>query len=79
MPRVVTLSVVVPLFDERENFPTLYRRLSDSLSALGVEYELVFVNDGSTDRTPELLDRLAEDDPRVRPIHLSRNFGTKPP
>ena len=75
MPRVVTLSVVVPLFDERENLPTLYRRLSDSLSALGVEYELVFVNDGSTDRTPELLDRLAEDDPRVRPIHLSRNFG----
>ena len=75
MHRVVTLSAIVPLFDERENLPTLYRRLSDSLSALGVEYELVFVNDGSTDRTPELLDQLAEDDPRVRPIHLSRNFG----
>ena len=75
MPRVVTLSAVVPLFDERENLPTLYRRLSDSLASLGIDYELVFVNDGSADGTPELLDQLAEDDPRVRPIHLSRNFG----
>ena len=75
MPRVVTLSAVVPLFDERENLPALYRRLSDSLAALGIDYELVFVNDGSADGTPELLDQLAEDDPRVRPIHLSRNFG----
>ena len=75
MPRVVTLSAVVPLFDERENLPALYRRLSDSLAALGIEYELVFVDDGSTDGTPELLDQLSEDDPRVRPIHLSRNFG----
>ena len=75
MPRVVTLSAVVPLFDELENLPALHRRLSDSLTALGIEYELVFVNDGSSDGTPELLDQLAEDDPRVRPIHLSRNFG----
>jgi len=75
MPPVVTLSAVVPLFDEQENLPVLYRRLSASLSALGIEYELVLVNDGSADGTPGLLDRLAEDDPRVRPIHLSRNFG----
>ena len=75
MPSVVTLSAVVPLLDEQENLAHLYRRLSDSLSALGIEFELVLVDDGSTDGTPELLDRLAEDDPRVRPIHLSRNFG----
>ncbi len=75
MPSIVTLSAVVPLFDEQENLASLYRRLSDSLSALGIDYELVLVNDGSADGTPELLDQLAEDDPRVRPIHLSRNFG----
>ena len=75
MPSVVTLSAVVPLLDEQENLAHLHRRLSDSLSALGIEFELVLVDDGSTDGTPELLDRLAEDDPRVRPIHLSRNFG----
>src|SRR5271166_6335232 len=38
-------------------------------------FELVLVNDGSSDRTPELLDRIAAADPRVRVIHLSRNFG----
>ena len=75
MPRVVTLSAVVPLFDERENLPALHRRLTDSLSALGVDFELVFVDDGSRDGTSDLIDRLAEGDPRVRPVHLSRNFG----
>ncbi len=75
MPWVVTLSAVVPLFDEQESLPLLHRRLTDSLAALGVEFELVYVNDGSRDDTPELLDRLAEADPHVRPIHLSRNFG----
>jgi dolichol-phosphate mannosyltransferase len=72
---VVTLSAVVPLFDEQDNLPELHRRLSDTLSALGVEYELVLVNDGSTDRTRDLLQHLAALDPRVVPVHLSRNFG----
>lgn len=75
MPKSVTLSVVVPLFDEQENLPTLHARLAQSIAALGVEYEFVFVNDGSRDGTPEWIDRLAEEDARVRPLHLSRNFG----
>jgi len=75
MPRAVTLSAVVPLFDEQENLPALHARLSESFAESGIDYELVFVNDGSTDGTPEMLDRLAEEDDRVRPIHLSRNFG----
>jgi dolichol-phosphate mannosyltransferase len=74
-PAAVTLSAVVPLFDEQENLPELYRRLTDTFAALGVEYELVFVNDGSRDRTPHLVTHLAALDPRVRPLHLSRNFG----
>lgn len=74
-PDAPTVSAVVPLFDERENLPELYRRLTDTLAALGVEYELVLVNDGSTDGTAELLDAYAAADDRVRVMHLSRNFG----
>ena len=71
----VTLSAVVPVFDEQDTLPELHRRLTDTLTALGVEYELLFVNDGSRDRTPELLNRLAASDAHVVPLHLSRNFG----
>jgi dolichol-phosphate mannosyltransferase len=75
VPPPVTLSVVAPLFDEQEALPELYRRLTDTLCSLGVEYELVLVNDGSRDRTRGLLDALARSDGRVKPLHLSRNFG----
>lgn len=70
-----TVSAVVPLFDERDNLPELYRRLTATLSGLGVEYEIVLVNDGSTDGTAALLDDLAAADRSVRVLHLSRNFG----
>jgi len=69
------VSVVVPLFDEQENLGGLYRRLTAVLSALEVHYEVVFVDDGSRDATPGLVDALGEADPRVRVVHLSRNFG----
>ena len=75
MPRTVTLSAVVPLFDEQDNLPLLYARLTESFARLGVDYELVFVDDGSGDDTPEMLDRFAEHDAHVRVLHLSRNFG----
>lgn len=69
------VSVVVPLFDEHENLPHLYRRL---IAALTEPFELVFVNDGSRDATPAMLDALAATDPRVVAVHLSRNFGHQP-
>jgi dolichol-phosphate mannosyltransferase len=69
------ISVVVPLYNEEENVAELYRRLSDSLQALGLTYELVLVDDGSQDSTPQLMDDLEQKDGRVLPIHLSRNFG----
>ncbi len=74
-PAPVTLSVVVPLYDEQDSLPELHRRLTATLTALGVDYELLLVNDGSRDRTRPLLDALARADARVRPLHLSRNFG----
>ena len=72
------LSIVVPLFNEEQNVGELYRRLVAGLDALWLSYELVLVNDGSGDRTPALLDDLRRRDPRVVPLHLSRNFGHQP-
>jgi polyisoprenyl-phosphate glycosyltransferase len=73
--RTPDLSVVVPLFNEESNVPALYDRLVASLSDLALSYELVFVDDGSLDATPYLLDRLQLTDPRLVIIRLSRNFG----
>ena len=69
------LSVVVPLFNEESNVETLHGRLVATLASLDSSYELVFVDDGSFDATPEVLDRLQAADPRVVVVHLSRNFG----
>ena len=71
----VEISVVVPLYNEQETVRELYRRLSDVLRALEEPYEIVFVNDGSRDATPLRIDAIAEQDPCLVPVHLSRNFG----
>ena len=65
--------MVVPLRDEQGTVHELYRRVGEALA--GVPFELLLVDDASSDRTPELLDELADGDPRVRVLHLSRNFG----
>jgi dolichol-phosphate mannosyltransferase len=67
------LSVCAPVYDEEDLVEEFYARATSALAAF--EYELIVVNDGSADRTPEILDRLAESDPRLRVVHLSRNFG----
>ncbi len=69
------LSVVIPAYNEQENLPTLYARLLAALDPLGLSYEILFVNDGSHDRTLPLLQQLATDDRRVIVIDLARNFG----
>jgi polyisoprenyl-phosphate glycosyltransferase len=67
------LSVVAPVYNEQELIEQFVARTLQAVA--GYEFELVLVNDGSSDATPELLDRIAADDERVRVIHLSRNFG----
>src|SRR5271165_4395450 len=69
----ILLSVVAPVYDEEELVEEFVSRASAAVA--DYEFELVLVNDGSSDRTPELLDRMAATDPRVRVVHLSRNFG----
>jgi polyisoprenyl-phosphate glycosyltransferase len=69
------ISVVVPVFNEQENLPTLFERLTNVLHAANLQYELVFVDDGSADASSELLRQYAEYDLRVVTIELARNFG----
>lgn len=74
-PADPALSVVVPLFNEELNLAELVRRVRHTLNAVEPQYELILVNDGSHDTTPERLDELANTDPRIVAVHLSRNFG----
>jgi polyisoprenyl-phosphate glycosyltransferase len=74
-PPRTEVSVVVPCHDELETLPELHRRLAETLDGLGVSWELVVVDDFSTDGTRDLLRGLAQRDPRVRAVLLSRNFG----
>jgi polyisoprenyl-phosphate glycosyltransferase len=69
------LSIVIPVWNEQEVLPRLYKRLERVLHAVGEPAEIVFVDDGSTDATPVILAGLAAADNRVKAIHLSRNFG----
>ena len=69
------VSVVVPCHNELENLPELHRRLEETLDAHNLDWELVIVDDFSTDGTRDLLRGLVQRDPRVRALMLSRNFG----
>lgn len=69
------LSIVTPIFNEESNIPELHRRLCLVLQELALSYEIVYVDDGSSDRSADLLRELAASDPRVILILLSRNFG----
>jgi polyisoprenyl-phosphate glycosyltransferase len=71
----VDISVVVPAHNELDALPELHRRLAETLDGLGRTWELVVVDDYSTDGTRDLLRGLAQRDPRVRAVLLSRNFG----
>ena len=71
----VYLSVVVPVFNEEEVIPVLMGELYSVCNFLGRNYEIVFVDDGSWDKTPEILGRFASQDPRIKVLRFSRNFG----
>ncbi|WP_428940729.1 glycosyltransferase family 2 protein [Fontivita pretiosa] len=72
------ISVVVPIYNEQENLPELRRRLTAALDSTGESWELIFVNDGSRDRSAEIIRQYHAEDPRIKLIELSRNFGHQP-
>src|SRR3979490_3481477 len=71
----IRYSIVVPFFNEQENVPPLYMKLTEVMDAIGEPYELVFVDDGSRDNTFKVLSEIYEHDRRVNLVRLRRNFG----
>jgi glycosyltransferase involved in cell wall biosynthesis len=71
----VDISVVIPVYNEEEALPVFYRALAEALDRLPQSAEIIFADDGSRDGSAATLDGFAEGDPRVRVLHLSRNYG----
>ncbi len=72
---MVKYSLVIPAYNEETTLRLFYEAVTPLFSGLGEAYEMIFVNDGSTDRTQEILDELCEADARVKCCRFSRNFG----
>ena len=71
----IIYSIVAPIYNELENLPELYRRVKEVMDSNGESWELVLVDDGSTDGSTEKIRELAQTDSRVRPVIFARNFG----
>lgn len=69
------VSVVVPIYNEEENIPLLYEKLTDALKGCDFQYELIFVDDGSTDNSLQLLKDIQKSDEKVVVISFRKNFG----
>jgi glycosyltransferase involved in cell wall biosynthesis len=69
------LSIIIPVYNEQDNVLPLHERLNAALHDLGVEYEVILINDGSTDSTDANLRVLAAKDPRYKVVNFRRNFG----
>jgi glycosyltransferase involved in cell wall biosynthesis len=71
----VELTVALPVYNEEGILEHLHERLTEVLEATGLRYEILFVDDGSRDRTPQIMRQLAERDAHLTIVHLSRNWG----
>ena len=72
------ISVVVPLYNEEESLPELYAWIERVMNANGYTYEVIFVNDGSTDRSWDVIEKLAAQSEHVKGIKFRRNYGKSP-
>jgi glycosyltransferase involved in cell wall biosynthesis len=71
----IRYSIVVPFFNEQENIPSLYMKLTEVMDSIGEPFELVFIDDGSKDDSFKVLSEIYEHDGRVNLVRLRRNFG----
>jgi polyisoprenyl-phosphate glycosyltransferase len=71
----ITYSIIAPIYNELENIPELYRRISEVMDSTGEPWELILVDDGSTDGSTEAIRKLGREDDCVRPVIFARNFG----
>ena len=69
------LSIIIPCYNESLVLKDSYLRTQSVLQKVTVETEIIYINDGSSDQTGEMLDQIALDDPSVKVLHFSRNFG----
>jgi glycosyltransferase involved in cell wall biosynthesis len=72
---MTTLSVIAPIYNELESLPELHRRVSQVMAGLGMPWELILVDDGSTDGSTQAILDLSRRDAHVRPVLFARNFG----
>ena len=72
------ISVVVPLYNEEESLPELFAWIERVMNANGFSYEVIFVNDGSTDKSWNVIENLAEKDNNVKGLKFRRNYGKSP-
>jgi dolichol-phosphate mannosyltransferase len=71
----ITYSIIAPIFNEKENLPVLHRRVTEVLNSIGEPWELILVDDGSTDGSTGIIRELAKQDQHIRPVIFARNFG----
>lgn len=75
MDKQPVFSIIVPIYNEEPTLPELYKRIVAVMESTGDAWEFVMVDDGSSDRSPELIQEYAKKDGRVRPVIFARNFG----
>ena len=78
MEQIIDISVVVPLYNEEESLPELHAWIVRVMKANNFSYEIIFVNDGSTDRSWKVIEELSKTDPAVHGIKFRRNYGKSP-
>jgi glycosyltransferase involved in cell wall biosynthesis len=71
----ITYSVIAPIYNEKENLPELHRRVKEVMDSTGEPWELILVDDGSSDSSTDIIRALAKEDKCVRPVIFARNFG----
>ena len=72
---MIVFSIIAPIYNEIGNIEELYKRLCGVMESVGESWELLLVDDGSTDGSSEVIRKLAQEDERVRPVLFARNFG----
>lgn len=75
MDNKIVYTIIAPIYNEIGNLPELYRRVKDTLEKTGEPWELLMVDDGSTDGSTDEIRKLAEQDEHVKPVIFARNFG----
>ena len=72
-----SISIIIPVYNKEDNIPSIYKELMKVLDGLKekYDYEIIFIDDGSQDKSPEILENLTEQNNNVKYIQFSRNFG----